>query len=436
MIPINDVSLYEAALASLKSAVGSGYLGRPAQIWLGAKHYGKAIPHIGDPGGIPTGDLEEMLDDLFMKPGRSQPEKVLIIFDNAYKVPSGQTAGGLSGPSNIWRNNLNLQKGYMCFSSAQELLNPAFRNPSRVHCPHLAPVNPGMLQGAECTLHPGTRYRGEDHLKMMQKDPNTGEYWIYNPYDYGFYSNILLPNSGNKIPVVALIIALYHGGKLAAGRTSVTVDDFITDFDISITEFATYFEDDPKSVAHLALVHAHPGLKWARTSNAILPPLVPPALPGLPPVPVPIAGKTKPKKVIPSVSGSFTSPPPPAGGQWWNAELAVRSLLEQDGWQVDDLTRYGLGFDLKATKAGTVRLVEVKSSVSTCAPSLTDREYHEARQSRAAYVLAIVENFDPKCPAIVQWVQDPARLKLTARQVRQFYLPRSIWKNNVSNTFP
>ena len=132
MIPIDDPVLYDAALVALRNTAGGGYLGRPVQMFFAAKHHGKGIPEIGDPNGLQSRELESLFDDLYLKPSRQSDEKVLILFENAHKVPSGVVAGGLTHPSNIWRNNLNFQKGYMCFGSAGELLDPAFRNPSRI----------------------------------------------------------------------------------------------------------------------------------------------------------------------------------------------------------------------------------------------------------------------------------------------------------------
>lgn len=111
-------------------------------------------------------------------------------------------------------------------------------------------------------------------------------------------------------------------------------------------------------------------------------------------------------------------------------------MLEGDGWHVVDFTRVGAGYDFKATKAGVVRLVEVKSAVGACAPVLTQREYDEAKLGRTRYVLAIVENYDPMKPVTIKWVQDPARLQVTIRNITGYYLPRSIWRGPATGAFP
>ncbi|MGQ0582506.1 MAG: protein NO VEIN domain-containing protein [Reyranella sp.] len=432
MIPINDSGLYKAALATLNEAVGRRYLGRIAQIFFACKHYGKAIPQIGDPAGITTGELQKLLDDLYSKPHRRGPEKIVILFENDHKVPSGQTAPGLRYPSNIWRNNFNLQKGYMCYGSVSEFSNQQFHRQSRTLCSHLVPAVPGSLADASCGLSPGAEYRNEDHPKVLRKDPQSGEYFVYNPSDISFYSSILLPSNGNKLPIIAVMVALYYDGVLAAGRTSVTIEDFLTDFDISPAEANAYFEDDPASVAHSKLIALRPSLSWTRRVDVAMPPVGPaPQLPGLPAIPVPTAPRTRtPRKLAAQPTGVTL---PPAGGFWWNAQQAVRKVLENAGWAVVDFSALGTGYDLKATKGSALYLVEVKSSVGPCAPTLTSREYVEASANRKRYVLAIVEHFDPRKPATVKWVQDPASLQTTARQVKEYYLPRSVWSKATSS---
>jgi hypothetical protein len=403
-------------------------------MFLAAKHYGQQIPQIGDAVGIQSGDLEDVLDELYLKPSRTSPEKVAIIFENSHKVPSGKKDGGLAYPSNIWRNNLNLQKGYICFGSHAELLDPNFRNPSRLQCPHLLPAVPGALAQAQCALNMGPRYRGEDHAKILKKDASSGEYWIYNPADVDFYSPIVLPDTGSKIPIASLIIALYYDGKLAAGRTAVDVSDFLSDFDFSPAEFATYFDADPSSAAHQQLLAANSSISW--NQGAVVTATPGSSAGSLPPVPTPMPASSKAAATSNVSTTSVTTSAPPATGHWWSAEQAVRTVLEADGWQVIDVTRLGIGYDFKATKAGVLRLVEVKSAVGRCAPTLTQREYREAKQARTLYVLAIVENFDPLKPVTIRWVQDPARLQMTVRNTTAFFLPRSVWQGPATGTFP
>lgn len=430
MIPTNDPQLYDAALAALNAAVGRHYLGRVAQIFLASKHYGKLVPQVGDNAGISTKDFETLLDTLYLKPNRLGDEKVLILFENDHKVPSGKKAPNLKYASNIWRNNFNLQKGYMCYGSRTEFADLQFHRRSRTLCPHLVPAVPGSLVKATCGLFPGAEYRGEDHPKVLRKDPTSGEYFIYNPADVSFYKPIVLPANGSKLPIVALIVALYFDSVIAAGRSSVGIDDFLIDFDFSPEEAQAYFEDDPASVAHAKLLGLRPKLKWERrVASSDAGPA--PSLPGLPPVATPAMPKSKRARSVTSQSPATTAPP--AGGFWWNAQQAVRKMLEDGGWHVVDFSALGTGFDLKASKGSALYLVEVKSSVGPCAPTLTAREYSEAVSNRNRYVLAIVEHFDPKKAAAVQWVQDPAKLQTTVRSVSEYYLPRSVWNKATSS---
>ena len=435
MIPINNADLYARSLEVLRKTVGPKYLGRVVQMFLACKHYGPLIPRIGDPLGIPTGELELLLDDLYRKLSRVEPEKILILFGNTYKVPSGVSDGGLKTSSNIWRNNLNFQKGYMCYASAAELNTAAFRNQSRTMCPHLQPVEPHVLNGATCAVRGGARYRNEDHPKVFRKNPDDGRYSIYDPADEDFYRSIVLPASGVKLPIVALIIALYFDSVLAAGRNAVSIADFAADFDMSTSELQAYFEDDPASTAHARLRAINPALSW----DVYIPPSAPvveEVLPGeLPEIPEPKAPGKKGAPLAPKTIGARTSAPP-QGSHWWNAEQAVRALLESEGWVVLDVSRLGLGCDIKASKGQTLRLIEVKSSVGVCAPTLTAREYTQAKESRKSYVLAVVENFDPTSELTVQWIRDPAHLQMTKQNVTQYFLPRSVWRKPATSVFP
>lgn len=438
VIKIDDPALYARALAALQETVGKKYLGRLVQMFLACKHYGHLIPQVGDPAGISTSELEKLLDDLFRKQSRTEAEKILILFGATYQVPSGVTDGALTGPSNIWRNNLNFQKGYMCYATAAELNNATFRNASRTMCPHLNPLVPQDLHHATCKIRPGASYRNEDHPKVFRKGPDDGRYFVYDPSDHAFYRNIVLPTTGLKLPIAALIVALYHDSLLAAGRSEISISDFATDFDFSPEELSAYFEDDPTSAAHLTLLEAAPNLTWEQAVPEPLAAQAVPdeALPGeLPEVPEPKAPAKKSTVKKPVQTGAKT-PAPPQGSHWWSAEQAVRALLEDEGWVVMDVSRLGIGCDIKASKGQTLRLVEVKSALSTCSPTLTAGEYAAAKEARKNYVLAIVENFEPSAQLIVQWVRDPAHLQMTKRDVTQYFLPRSVWKKPATSIFP
>ncbi len=438
MIPIDDQTLYADALLAIKQAIGNGYLGRAAQMFLGCKHYGDIIPRIGASTGIATGDMERLLDELFIKEHRLTPEKIVILFDDDHKVPSGKRHGGLKYPSNIWRNNLNIQKPYICYASVAELQDRSFLLASRKSCPHLLPEVPGTLAGASCALMPtradGSRakYRGEDNPKMFRKDTKTSEYTVHDPGDIEFYSGIVIPENGNKLPVIAIIVVLYFDSVLSAQRTTITIEDFLEDFNFSAEEAAAYFEDDPASDAHAKLIAVRSDISWERIIPSYLPSATPTPLPGRPPLPAPQPGKSR-KRARSARGNRVTKSAPPPNGVWWDAEQAVRAVLEADGWTVIDMSPFGVGYDYKIIKSGTLRLIEVKSSIGPCAPTMTELEYQTACGNRTSYVMAMVEHFDPTKPATIEWVYDPAFLGPTMKTVIQYFLPRSLWKKH---TFP
>ena len=436
MIPINSPAVYDKALEILKRSAGRGYWGRAAQIFLACKHYGPQIPQVGSAMGIRSGFLQQLLDDLYLKPNRASPEKIAIIFGDNHQVPSGVTAGNLKGASNIWRNNFDFQKGFICYAPVQDMLSPGFVSASRKQCKYLHPVNGNALAGAWCGIKGGKppEYRREDHPKMFRKDPVTSEYTVHDPQDVTFYAGIIRPASGVKLPIAALIVAIYYDSILAAGRSHVDVPDFLTDFGFTPAEAAAYFDDDPASAAHQALALVAAGVTWTRLSTA--PSAAAPAvtLPGVPPAPIPKTVTGKKAKALPHHSSIVvtTSPPPPATSGWWDAQQAVRTTLETAGWVVVDASDKKVGYDFKIIKAGQVKMVEVKSSVGICTATLTDLEYRQALAVRQDFVLAIVEHYDPTLPATIQWVEDPARLQMTQRLVVQYTLPRSVWRKHTT----
>lgn len=269
---------------------------------------------------------------------------------------------------------------------------------------------------------------------MFRKDLATGEYTVYDPQDVSFYSGIIRPASGVKLPIVALIVAIYYDGILSAGRTHVDVPDFLTDFGFTAAEAAAYFDDDPNSSAHQALALIAAGMTWTRlsASSASAAPIA--KLPGTPTAPTPKTIARKAAKPLPHHSSISvtTSPPPPATSGWWNAQQAVRTTLETAGWLVVDVSGKKFGCDFKIIKGGQVKLVEVKSSVGNCTATLTDLEYRQALALGKDFVLVIVENYDPALPAMIQWVEDPARLQMTKRLVVEYTLPRSVWRNHTT----
>ena len=405
----------------------SHYYGRLVQMFLGCKYYGGLIPQVGASPGTDSNTFQRLLDDLFEKPSFLPGRSVVSLFSNNHLVRTGRKGGSTTTASNIWRNNFNFQKGYCCYGRPNELLNRTFRTQSRTMCPHLRPAVAGQLRDATCALDTAAdadkaKYRREDHPKVLRIDPATREHFVYDPSDITHYTP-LVQARGRRLPIAPLIVALYYDSRLTAGRGEVDSTDFLADFNFSPAEFAAYFDDDPRLAEHAALSAAFPRmLSWRRVAAS--PVVVPPApLPGIPAPRIP--GSRTRRRTSASTGTSSTSPP--AGGFWWDAEQAVQQMLVADGWMVVNKTTFGLGYDLLASKAGTTRHVEVKSSAGRCNPSLTQNEYSEARRLRASYVLAIVEDFDRSKPVVVQWIHDPARISVTARSTQVYSMPRSKW---------
>ena len=106
--------------------------------------------------------------------------------------------------------------------------------------------------------------------------------------------------------------------------------------------------------------------------------------------------------------------------KWRSAEQQVLSLLELQGWDVRDVSRQYVGYDIEGiTPEGEEAFVEVKSiNHPGQSFTLTSNEEATARQKGAAYRLAIVRQAGANLE--VAFIPDPAsRLELT-RQCRQW----------------
>lgn len=106
--------------------------------------------------------------------------------------------------------------------------------------------------------------------------------------------------------------------------------------------------------------------------------------------------------------------------KWRSAEQQVLSLLELQGWDVKDVSRQYVGYDIEGvTPKGEEVFVEVKSIEHRGQSfTLTSNEEATARQKGTAYRLAIVRQAGADLE--VAFIPDPAnRLELT-RQCRQW----------------
>lgn len=106
--------------------------------------------------------------------------------------------------------------------------------------------------------------------------------------------------------------------------------------------------------------------------------------------------------------------------RWRGAEQQVLSLLELQGWNVKDVSRQNVGYDIEGvTPEGEKALIEVKAIEHPGQPfTITSNEEATARQEGGAYRLAIVRQAGANLE--VAFVRDPVnRLELT-RQCRQW----------------
>lgn len=433
MIPINDRNLYDAALPALKRFRPRGFQGRLVQIFLAARYLGSEIPRVGSGDAIETGAFQRKLDAFYRRQSRRDADgSIASIFNDNHLVPTGQIGGHLGGGSNIWRNNLGLQKALICYASERELSDPAFLAQPRVQCPHLRPQVAGQLNHARCGLQLAASYRREPGAKGLRRDPVDSGLAIIDPNRLAHWTAILAVG-GQRIPILPLIVALYYDAQIAAGRTQLDTVDFRRDFGFTTEEFAAYFDSDPLSARNSSLVRAFPQLQLTWTEHpAAAPAVAPPPQAAIPPQRR--RGGRRELLDPDGLPALAARTQPPAGGHWWSAEQAVETYLRNSGWDVINRTRQHVGFDLEIVRPQQRRrfYVEVKSSSGPCNPTLTRSEYEAACRYSGSYILAIVENFDPETDASILWVANPASLPITRRTVEQYPIPRSLWLRGAS----
>ena len=432
MLDIASRSIYQVALTELRSYARSigDYRGRFVQIFLALKFYRDVIPSINSGNWIRTKALEILLDELYAKLSMPPQNCVLILFENAYRAKSYTQVRGHRSPQNTWRNNFHLQKGIGCYASATDLSNPGFLSSLRVDCPYLKPATPGRLEGATCRLAPITSrtggsatYRGEEHRKWLRIDSQGRGFAVVDLNNIDNFVGYVAPN-GRKVPIAPLIVALYYDSILSRGRTHVDVADFAEDFGFSSAELAAYFDDDVHNVHNSRLLSTAPGLSYTPISSVTwsAPSPTPTA------VPAPPTRRRRRHRAIPAPSLTGTPVPPPTANTGWHAEQFVLEALQRNGWTVHNVRTQQLGYDLLAMKGNRTLYIDVKSSVGRCHPTLTEREWQQAKNLGSNYVLAIIENFNPSGSNVIEWVPDPAnRCSATQRQITEYSLPRSQW---------
>jgi hypothetical protein len=429
MVTLSNPALYAEALKALsafKSEQGSKYRGRFVQIYLGLKFYQNEIPSMHSGQFVTSEVLQTILDDLYNKASRPSNDSVLMLFENSYLARTGIKGKRNTTVQNTWRNNFNLQKGIGCFAPPSDLSSNTFLDQSRIDCRHISLSVAGSLAGASCSLCPsGAKYRNESHRKWLRIDIGGNGYALPDMMNTENFVPYIAPN-GNRIPSIPLLVALYHDttpGLLLSNKTDIDIADFLSDFNFSANEYSVYFDDSSSNKYNKTILSKFPSLSYVGVSAGI-------------------ASRTPRKKTVPGISISVptqvrvartpvltgTQVTPPTVNSGWDAEVFVEKALAQSGWKVYNVSRQRLGYDLYAQKGHVTKYIEIKSSVNTCSPSLTLREWQQAKAHSNAYILAIIENFNPQGLNTIYWVPDPTN-RCQARQctVVQYSIARSSW---------
>lgn len=430
MIPVTNSVLFQDALSCLrihKQSVGQGFKGRFIQVFLGLKFFQNSLPSMFAGSFVTTEVLQALLDDLYAKVSQPANHCVLSLFEGTYLARTGLVAPGNKGAQNTWRNNFNLQKGIGCYAPPSDLSSPTFLNEDRSQCRYLQTSLPGSLNDARCSLClSGAGYRGESHRKWLRIDPGGNGYAVTDLQNTPNFAPYVAP-SGSRIPVLPLIVALYHDADPAltlGSRTRVQLADFITDFNFSQNEFVAYFDDSTRHPLNAQLTRS---AAWPRGASVGRP------LPSQPPAMAARSRRTSTRGsrtmvIPPSPNLTGTPAPPPNTNTGWEAEQYVAAALTAAGWTVYIVTRQQLGYDIFAQKGSKKRYVEVKSSLGLCSPLLTAREWQQASYHLDSYVLAVVENFDPIGQNMVYWIPDPAnRCVATPQTTISQSIARSSW---------
>lgn len=426
-LPTDDSRLFSIALAQLKAyseGIGREHKGRLVQLFLGLKFFQTSLPSMFSGQFVSTEVLQSSLDDLYARMSRPPNDCVLMIFQSTYLSRTGLVGAGNTVAQNTWRNHFNLQKGVGCYAPTAELASPTFLGQPRVSCSHLRPITPGRLSGASCALDAASaKYRNEDHPKWLQMKPGEKSYAVVDLMNIQNFRETLAPG-GTRIPVLPLIVALYHDAlpsTQAVRPNGVTTSDFMADFSISQPEFQAYFDESPTNAFNSVVMSAG-------ESGSLLPPS-PVTTPTTIPIPTPQASTPLPRQPrLPVLSGTPV-PPPAINTGWAAAEESVRDVLSGNGWNTFNVSRQQLGYDLLAQKGRRTVYFEVKSSLGQCNPRLTEREWQQAARLGSDYILAVIENYNPTGVNTIYWVPDPTNsLAPSISWVKQYAISRAAWQ--------
>ncbi|MFZ5556834.1 MAG: protein NO VEIN domain-containing protein [Pseudomonadota bacterium] len=411
-------------LAAYKSSLGSDARGRFLQLFLGLKFYQNEVPSMFSGSFVSTEVVQTLLDDLYAKASRPLNACVLMLLEGTFLARTGVIGVGNTTAQNTWRNNLNLQKGIGCYAPPSDLSSKTFLHQSRLQCKYLSPVVAGELAGATCSLAVDSpRYRNEDHRKWLRIETAGGAYAAVDFNDTTNFAPYVAPG-GKKVPLVPLIGALYFDatpGLSIASRTAVDIAAFASDFNMSASELSSYFDAAATNPYNAAILAAFAGFSIGAPPTAT-PISAPPAV-------SPTLKKKKKPSTIPAPVLSGTQVTPPTTNSGWEAEQFVAKAMTASGWTVYDVSRQRLGYDLLAKRGVVTRYVDVKSSVGSCSPTMTLREWQQAKVHGPAYVLAIAENFNPLGVNAIFWVLDPTNsCAASPATTTQYAISRTSWR--------
>ncbi|MFM4844506.1 protein NO VEIN domain-containing protein [Aeromonas caviae] len=417
MTPVRSQALYQEALACLrehKHQVGAGFKGRFIQMFLGMKFFQNSIPSMYSGSFITTELIQSLLDDVYSKASRPANDSILSLFEGRYLARTGLTAPNNNTPQNTWRNNFNLQKGIGCYADPADLSSMTFLNEDRTQCRYLQQTTGTDLAGGRCSLCPtGAAYRSENHRKWLRIDPSGNGYAVA---DLQNINNFLpyVAASGHKIPIIPLIVALYYDadpGLVTGTRTTVSVNEFAMDFNFSSQEILAYFDVSLSNPLNQRITQS---AAWVSGGVIHAPAII---------YQTPVT--TAPVVTQPNLG---TPTPPPGVNSGWEAEQYVAFALNSSGWNAYVVSRQLLGYDIFAQRGRQKLYVEVKSSLGLCSPSLTAREWQQAKHYQGDYVLAVIEHFKPAGLNNIYWVKNPAISCTSTQQTSVSYvIPRSSW---------
>ena len=429
MIDITNKDLYEASLRQLEQyskSVGKNFKGRLIQIFLGLKFWRGEIPSIFSDRSVSASVIQQNIDDLYSKASRPSNNCVLMLFESNYLAKTGVVGINNTSPQNTWRNNLHLQKGIVCYAPPEDLANPDFLHQNRSACKYLQPVTQGNLKDATCRLqskNKKAKYRGDEQPKWLRAETTTqGE--KYSVVDLANIENFVsyIAPKGRRIPILPLMVALYYDALpgIYDRHTEIDLTDFANDYGFSQEELVTYFDDDKNNEYNQRLIQRF-SVDYTPISQS--------SLDGLPPTSsTSRVVSNRQVKQIPSPILLEVEIPEPGSNTGWGAQQYVMEVLRNNGWTVYDVSQQRCGYDLLAEKNKKRKYIEVKSSLGSCSPTLTEREWQKAKEYGSDYWLAIIENFKAESQNPIYWILNPA-VNCIAREttVIQYSIARGSW---------